>query len=54
MNAQEVIDLLVAALSNVMDAVSDMPSDPAECWPDEWAAARSALESAQAYSEEQK
>lgn len=38
-------DRLAEALGALMDAVSDMPADADECWPDEWAAARAALES---------
>lgn len=34
---------LLAALCSLMDAVSDMPIVPSNCWPDEWEAARAAI-----------
>lgn len=32
------------AISDLMDAVGDMPADPSECWPDEWESANNAID----------
>jgi len=34
---------LVIALSNLMDAVGDMPASADECWPNEWEDAQKAI-----------
>lgn len=35
---------LKKALEDLMEAVGDMPADPRECWPEEFAAADSVLD----------
>ena len=44
MDLEEQIELLRGALGDLMDAVGDMPADPADCWPEEWENACFALE----------
>lgn len=41
-----VITNLSSALRGLMQAVNDMPAAAEECWPEEWAAAESALSDA--------
>lgn len=40
---------LALALGTVMDAVSDMPASPRECWPEAWKEAGQALDDYRKY-----
>lgn len=52
-NAHDIIRQLIDAMGAFLDAVGDMPSDPAECWPSEYAACEEALDRANIFLQTQ-